>query len=123
MWRKVRDLGHNQITCSVCSEVPDSKCFECGDLYCSVQWTGHPGCFHKMHEKGNRINHKKKSYTVLKEYLEEIQSQHEEMEHWERKINRKKAREKKEDLHKVVLRKKQKREREERIQREAFIEF
>lgn len=43
--------------CTVCSELADQRCFQCGDYYCSKSWMGNPGCFATLHQKGNRANH------------------------------------------------------------------
>ena len=43
--------------CVVCSERADQQCVQCKDYYCSTTWMGNPGCFAKMHKKGNRVDH------------------------------------------------------------------
>ena len=43
--------------CVICEEKADQKCIQCRDLYCSRTWMGNPGCFLKMHDRGNRMTH------------------------------------------------------------------
>lgn len=43
--------------CVSCGEKADQRCAQCGDDYCSNTWMGNPGCFAKLHHKGNRLNH------------------------------------------------------------------
>ena len=56
-----------ELECSVCAKVPDTMCEECGDVYSSIKWMGNPGCFKKMHKKGNRVGHTLVPYTFLVE--------------------------------------------------------
>jgi hypothetical protein len=56
--------------CSVCGKVPDTMCMECGDVYCSEQWHGNPGCFARMHRRGNRKRHTQRPYTYCQELSE-----------------------------------------------------
>jgi len=54
--REDSDFLH-MIPCSVCGREADTFCEECEDVYCSVKWMGNPGCYAKLHKKGNRSNH------------------------------------------------------------------
>lgn len=53
--------------CIVCGRPPDSKCTDCGDVYCSVKWMGNPGCFAKQHRKGHRRAHICEKYVYMEE--------------------------------------------------------
>ena len=53
--------------CVVCGRPPDVRCVECGDVYCSVKWMGNPGCFVKVHRKGNRRQHTREPYTHMED--------------------------------------------------------
>jgi hypothetical protein len=44
--------------CAMCGDAADTKCVECGDLYCSNKWMGNIGCFAKNHSKGYRMGHR-----------------------------------------------------------------
>jgi len=50
--------------CVLCGEAADKKCMQCGDLFCSRIWMGNPGCFAKLHHKGNRMLHTLEDYTA-----------------------------------------------------------
>jgi hypothetical protein len=47
--------------CTICEEVADKICADCGDFYCSRSWMGHVDCFAQVHARGNRVNHKLES--------------------------------------------------------------
>ena len=49
--------GTFPLTCSVCSNPPDKLCKDCGEVYCNLTWVGNPGCFQKLHVKGERLRH------------------------------------------------------------------
>ena len=53
--------------CVVCGRPPDTSCVECGDVYCSVKWMGNPGCFVKVHRKGQRKTHTQAPYTYMED--------------------------------------------------------
>ena len=57
------------LACSVCGKVPDTLCEDCGDVYCSNKWMGNPGCFAKMHRRGNRKQHTKAEYTFANDLI------------------------------------------------------
>jgi len=123
MWRKVKRLGHEQIRCSICNNLPDSRCKQCGDLYCSSTWAGHPGCFALMHKKGNRVHHTKESYREIIDYFNEIESKNEAMEiRRKHKLKKKHMKEKEHSL-RLEQYKRQEFERKQRLKNEALIEF
>lgn len=43
--------------CVMCGEKADHRCVQCQDLFCSRTWMGNPGCFIRVHDKGNRVHH------------------------------------------------------------------
>jgi len=59
----------NALECSVCQKQPDTMCVECGDVYCSIKWMGNPGCYRKMHNRGNRKNHTQEPYTYVSDRI------------------------------------------------------
>lgn len=75
-------LEEHPTACVVCGKPPDTLCADCGDVYCSNKWMGNPGCFVKMHRKGNRKRHVKRPYTYCKELeaAQEAQRRREEEE-------------------------------------------
>jgi hypothetical protein len=58
--------------CVVCGKAPDVICKQCGDVYCSSKWMGNPGCFARMHRRGNRKAHSKEPYTYCAERVKQL---------------------------------------------------
>jgi len=65
--RKDAGAEKHAIACVVCGDLPDIECVECGDVYCSKRAPNNPGCFAKMHRRGNRKQHSKRTYSFAQE--------------------------------------------------------
>lgn len=123
IWKKLKRLGCEQIKCSVCGKFPDTKCKDCGDVYCSIVWTGHPGCFAQMHQKGNRIHHTKTPYTEFKAYQDESQQRKQEAEYRLQRKQHKKIKAEAQQAARLALYQEEKLNKEKRLKNEAFREF
>lgn len=77
-WLQLQETvkGVGQLACVVCGDVPDTECQECGDVYCSKRWAGNPGCFAKMHRRGNRKSHTSVPYNYVYELREQLEQTH-----------------------------------------------
>jgi len=120
---KLTGEDDNAVECSVCGKPPDTICVECGDVYCSIKWMGNPGCFKKMHKKGNRANHQCVPYSFLLEREEERRKEEEEARRKVEEEEEKKRRNRDLDsaLDKSIALKEQ--NRKDRLALEAKAEF
>ena len=123
LWRRMKTLGCENIICSVCNEPADLKCRDCGEVYCNNQLTGRLDCFEKMHQKGNRLHHKKMPYKELQIFHDELKRQNEEREDRQRKKEKNRMRREEKKAAAKEMNEKKTIQRMEMLKEKAYIEF